>query len=87
MVFYASFVRPWKSWICSPKERRLEGLRGYMGLTGLGNAGVTVAGEGDCDGDQEVDVGVASIQADPLGRTNAGEIFLVLGDGSIGGNN
>jgi len=40
---------------------------------------------GDCDGDQKVDVGFASIQADPLGRTNAGEVFLVLGDGSIGG--
>ena len=59
-------------------------LRVY-GATGSGSRGVPVAGGHDCDGDGLQDLAFASIQASPLGRAGAGEVVLVLGDGSAGG--
>jgi hypothetical protein len=50
-----------------------------------GSAGVPVSGGYDCDGDGFVDMAFSQIKGDPLGRTNAGEVTLVFGDGTIGG--
>jgi len=50
-----------------------------------GAFGVPVAGGHDCDGDGHKDVAFAQITGDPLGRTNAGEVTLFFGDGTIGG--
>ncbi len=55
------------------------------GSTGDGRLGVPVAGGHDCDGDGFEDFSFASIQASPLGRSGAGEIALVFGDGTVGG--
>lgn len=55
------------------------------GSTGNGRLGLPVAGRHDCDGDGFADAGFAAIQANPLGRSGAGEIALVFGDGTIGG--
>lgn len=55
------------------------------GSSGDGRAGTPVCGGFDCDGDGIADCALASIQADPLGRPQAGEIVLVFGDGTIGG--
>jgi hypothetical protein len=49
-----------------------------------GAAGVPVAGGFDCDDDGFVDMAFAQIKGDPLGRTNAGEVTLVFGDGTVG---
>ena len=55
------------------------------GADGSGSRGVPVAGGRDCDGDGLEDLAFASIQASPLGREGAGEVLLVLGDGTVGG--
>ena len=61
-------------------------LRVYgHGSNNGGTAGVPVAGGFDCDGDGFVDCAFAQIKGDPLGRSNAGEVSLVFGDGTIGG--
>ncbi|MFQ5458106.1 MAG: hypothetical protein ACE5FC_06615 [Myxococcota bacterium] len=60
-------------------------LRRVYGHTGSGNRGVPVAGGFDCDGDGLPDYAMASMQASPLGRSLAGEVYLVFGDGTIGG--
>ena len=56
----------------------------YFGSTGTGDSGVPVCGGFDCDADGFPDTGFAQIKGDPLGRTNAGEVTLVFGDGTIG---
>ncbi|TFH25212.1 MAG: hypothetical protein E4H03_01505, partial [Myxococcales bacterium] len=60
-------------------------LRRVHGSVGNGAFGVPVAGTLDCDGDGARDYAMASMLADPLGRENAGEIYLVFGDGTTGG--
>jgi len=55
------------------------------GSTGNGSKGVPVAGGYDCDGDGFVDTAFAGIQSSPLGRSGAGEVTLVFGDGTMGG--
>lgn len=55
------------------------------GHTGSGSRGVPVAGGIDCDGDSLPDYAMASMQASPLGRSLAGEVYLVFGDGTING--
>ncbi len=61
------------------------GLKRVYGSVGAGAFGVPVAGGRDCDGDGYVDIAMASMLADPLGRTNAGEVYLIFGDGTISG--
>ncbi len=61
------------------------GVTRIHGSVGDGGKGLPVAGGYDCDGDGHVDTAFASIQANPLGRTRAGEITLIFGDSSIGG--
>jgi len=60
-------------------------LKRVYGSVGEGNFGVPVAGGFDCDGDGQLDLAMAAMTADPLGRTRAGQVFLVFGDGTTGG--
>lgn len=59
-------------------------LSRVYGATGSGNLGLPVAGGPDVDGDGHGDLGVGFFQADPLGRSNAGEVNLIFGSGSLG---
>jgi len=60
-------------------------IKRVFGADGNGAVGVPVAGGFDCDGDGHLDTAFAQIQANPLSRTRAGQITLVFGDGTIGG--
>jgi hypothetical protein len=55
------------------------------GSAGDGSRGVPVAGAFDCDGDGRNDYAMASMQASPLGRSGAGQAYLVFGDGKAQG--
>lgn len=64
---------------------------GITRIYGRGNEddgvrGVPVCGGLDCDGDGFADFAFAQFLGDPLGRTGAGEVTFVFGDGSIGFN-
>lgn len=48
-----------------------------------GDRGVPVAGGFDCDGDGFNDFAVGHFLTDPLGRTGAGEVNLVFGNGTV----
>ncbi len=61
------------------------GLLRVHGSTGTGAEGVPVAGGHDCDGDGALDLAFAAMQASPLGRSSAGEVYLVFGDGTLAG--
>ncbi len=60
-------------------------LRRVHGHVGHGGKGVPVAGGFDVDGDGHRDATFAAMQASPLGRTGAGEVYLVFGDGTVNG--
>ena len=60
--------------------RRIYGVNGNDGLRG-----VPVAGGHDVDGDGLVDYAIAFFQTSPLGRSLAGEVDLVFGDGTTTG--
>jgi len=62
-----------------------SGLQRVHGSVGTGVSGVPVAGGFDVDGDGHRDYAFAAMRADPLGRNEAGQVFLVFGDGSIDG--
>ena len=51
------------------------------GSSGAGATGVPVAGGFDVDGDGSTDHALAAMRASPLGRTEAGEVHLIFGDG------
>lgn len=55
------------------------------GSQGTGTRGVPVAGGFDMDGDGRQDVAVGYMTADPLGRTDAGEVYVGFGNGVIDG--
>ncbi len=55
------------------------------GSAGVGSSGVPVAGGFDCDGDGLRDYALAAMRASPLGRSGAGEVHLVFGNGRAGG--
>jgi FG-GAP repeat len=59
--------------------------RRVLGSVGLGDRGVPVAGGHDVDSDGFTDYALAAMQADPDGRTQAGQVFLVFGDGTTSG--
>ncbi|HKK23356.1 MAG TPA: hypothetical protein VJ947_06680, partial [Pseudohaliea sp.] len=63
-------------------DGRIERVHGSVGN---GAVGVPVAGGHDLDGDGHVDTAFAAMLASPLGRDRAGQVFLVFGDGIIGG--
>ncbi|MFV1994275.1 MAG: hypothetical protein ACC661_02470, partial [Verrucomicrobiales bacterium] len=60
------------------------GVTRVFGSTGTGVYGVPTAGGHDCDGDGLRDFAFAQIVADPMGRTDAGQVTLIFGDGTIG---
>ena len=60
-------------------------LRRVHGSDGVGSRGVPVAGGFDCNFDGNLDYGFSAMLADPAGRTDAGEAYLILGDGTISG--
>ncbi len=55
------------------------------GSAGNGTSGVPIAGGFDCDGDKVLDFAMSAMRADPLGRTTAGETYLIFGDGTTEG--
>jgi hypothetical protein len=56
-----------------------------FGSVGVGQFDGPVADGFDCDGDGANDFAMASMLASPEGRTEAGQVFLIFGDGTIGG--
>ena len=56
-----------------------------LGSVGEGAWGVPTAGGMDMDGDSKADFAMAAFTASPSGRTSAGQIFLVFGDGTTTG--
>ena len=62
-----------------------SGLERVHGSVGTGVSGVPVAGGFDVDGDGHRDYAFAAMRADPEGRNEAGQVFLVFGDGTING--
>jgi hypothetical protein len=62
-----------------------SGLRRVYGSTGNGNLGLPVAGGSDVDGDGLLDTAFAAMRAAPREVRGAGQIFVILGDGSIEG--
>ncbi len=59
-------------------------LTRVLGNTGNGAFGVPVAGALDCDADGYKDYAFAAMTASPAGRSGAGEVYLVFGNGGIG---
>ena len=55
------------------------------GSGGVGDLGVPVSGGHDTDGDGFNDYAFAAFTADPFGRLDAGEVYLVFGDGTTTG--
>ncbi|MGI9287798.1 MAG: hypothetical protein ACR2P1_20605 [Pseudomonadales bacterium] len=63
-----------------------DGLTRLSGSASTGRFGVPVAAGIDCDGDGNQDYAMSGMQAAPFTRTGAGQVWLVLGDGTIGAN-
>ncbi len=62
-----------------------DGLLRLYGSNGQGRSGVPVAGGVDVNGDGLMDFAMASILSSPESRSGAGEVYLVLGDGTVSG--
>jgi hypothetical protein len=56
-----------------------------LGSAGQGSWGVPLGGGYDMDKDGHSDYAFAALSASPLGRNNAGEVYLVFGDDTIAG--
>jgi len=67
-----------------PPGANITRIHGH-GVNNSGLAGVPVCGGFDCDGDSHRDFAFAQFQASPFGRTGAGEVTVIFGDGTIGG--
>ncbi|MCZ6617499.1 MAG: hypothetical protein O7E57_05160 [Gammaproteobacteria bacterium] len=55
-----------------------------LGSASTGRFGTPVAGGFDVDGDGFLDFGLSAMVASPLGRAQAGQVYLIFGDGTIG---
>jgi len=55
------------------------------GSAGDGSFGVPVAGGRDLDGDGREDLAFSAMRASPFGRSGAGEVYLLFGDGELTG--
>jgi hypothetical protein len=62
-----------------------SGVMRIFGSTGDGRRGLPVAGGIDCDADGVADTAFGAMQANPDGRTAAGEVVVVFGNGTIDG--
>ena len=60
---------------------KLNGTTGYIinGVAGDGRSGYSVSSAGDVSGDGADDLLIGAYYADPNGKTNSGETYLVLG--------
>jgi len=61
------------------------GLLRLAGSVGTGTSGLPVAGGLDMNADGYADVAMASMRAAPDGRSDAGIVYLLLGDGRVDG--
>lgn len=57
----------------------------FIGKSTSDLSGVTVSGAGDVDGDGYNDILIGAVGADPDGKTQAGESYLVFGSDSLAG--
>lgn len=89
LIFSAAF-----SWADPPlaefdlltKDTATDGVRRIYGIKDNNGArGVPIAGPADCDGDGFTDYAFGMIQAPALGRSGAGQVVLVFGDGTTSG--
>ena len=64
----------------------LNGTDGFVlhGLAALDSCGFSVSSAGDLNGDGTDDLLIGAMLADPLGKSNAGESYLVFGGPGIG---
>ena len=69
--------------LATQDDSSLLRVLGSLGDGGL--RGVPVAGGADVDGDGHRDVAMAAMLASPLGRSGAGEVYLIFGDGTVAG--
>ncbi|MEM9388314.1 MAG: FG-GAP repeat protein [Pseudomonadota bacterium] len=60
-----------------------NGILRLSGAASTGQFGVPVAAGSDIDGDGAEDYAMSAMLASPLGRTDAGQVHLVLGDGTL----
>ena len=63
----------------------LDGTNGYIlnGIDSSDKSGLRVSGAGDINGDGFADVIIAAYQADPNGKSGAGEVYVVFGGTSL----
>ncbi|MEM7195908.1 MAG: hypothetical protein AAF402_13215 [Pseudomonadota bacterium] len=61
-------------------------LQRVYGSVGDGSYGVPVAGTFDLDGDGDNDYAFSAMEADVPGRPEAGQVFLIFGDGNLAGS-
>jgi hypothetical protein len=80
-----SFAQPMAVLDLADEAAAADVVLRVRGATGDGSFGVPLASGFDTDGDSFVDSAVAYMTASPLGRTFAGEVDLVFGDGTIAG--
>ncbi|MBT8137611.1 MAG: FG-GAP repeat protein, partial [Gammaproteobacteria bacterium] len=62
-----------------------NGFHRVSGSASTGRFGVPVASGADCDNDGLMDYAMSAMVAAPFGRTAAGQVHLVFGDGSLAG--
>lgn len=60
-----------------------DGLVRVCGSAGTGTLGVPVSAGNDVDGDGHPDFAMAAMLASPEGRSNAGQVYLVFGNGEL----